>query len=96
MNGEQHVGSIRFVGKLINNPKAGDSIWIGVEWDFDAESGGPGKHQGVVDGIQYFDCQFHNHTELYKLGLSKSCSFLRHGKCVIGGIDFATAIKETF
>ena len=37
MKSEQHVGSIRFVGKLINNPKAGDSIWIGVEWDFDAE-----------------------------------------------------------
>jgi hypothetical protein len=32
----QHVGSIRYVGKLINNPKAGDSIWIGVEWDFEA------------------------------------------------------------
>ena len=37
MKSEQHVGSIRFVGKLINNPKAGDSIWIGVEWDYDAE-----------------------------------------------------------
>ena len=26
-------GSIRYAGKLLNNPKAGDSIWLGVEWD---------------------------------------------------------------
>ena len=87
-NNEQHVGSIRFVGKLINNPKAGDNIWIGVEWDNDAAEGGPGKHQGTVDGVKYFDCQFHDHTEEYKQGLSKVASFVRHGKCTIGGIDF--------
>lgn len=44
MKSNQHVGSIRFVGKLINNPKAGDSVWIGVEWDLEAIHGGPGKH----------------------------------------------------
>ena len=26
-------GSIRFLGKLINNPKAGQDLWLGVEWD---------------------------------------------------------------
>jgi len=59
MKHTQHVGSIRYVGKLINNPKAGDSIWMGIEWDLEASQGGPGKHQGVVDGVKYFDCQFH-------------------------------------
>ena len=33
----QHVGSIRYVGKILNNPKAGDDIWLGVEWDLEAE-----------------------------------------------------------
>jgi dynactin complex subunit len=49
----------------VNNPKAGNNIWIGVEWDNDAAQGGPGKHQGTVDGIKYFDCDFHSHTEQY-------------------------------
>lgn len=26
-------GSIRYFGKLYNNPKAGDDIWLGIEWD---------------------------------------------------------------
>ena len=64
----QHVGSIRYVGKLLNNPKAGDSIWIGVEWDLEAYQGGPGKHQGTVDGIKYFDCEFHCGSQLHLAG----------------------------
>ena len=64
----QHVGSIRYVGKIFNNPKAGDFIWIGVEWDFEAIHGGPGKHQGIVDGVKYFDCEFHNGSDLFKSG----------------------------
>jgi hypothetical protein len=43
------------VGKILNNPKAGDSIWIGVEWDLLASEGGPGKHQGIDNGIKYFE-----------------------------------------
>ena len=28
-----NTGSIRYAGKLLNNPKAGDDIWLGIEWD---------------------------------------------------------------
>ena len=77
---------------MINNPKAGDSIWIGVEWDFEAHQGGPGRHQGVVDGIKYFDCEFHNQSDLYKAGESKSCGFLRYDKVTLGGISIEKAI----
>ena len=55
----QHVGAIRYAGKIFNNPKAGDSIWLGIEWDFDATQGGPGKHYGIVDGYCYFKPIFH-------------------------------------
>ena len=44
------VGSIRFFGKLRNNPKAGDALWLGIEWD-DLKAG---KHGGTVDGEIYF------------------------------------------
>jgi dynactin complex subunit len=27
------VGSIRYLGKLKNNPKAGEDLWVGIEWD---------------------------------------------------------------
>lgn len=49
------IGSIRFLGKLRNNPKAGDALWLGVEWD----QAGAGKHNGTVDGETYFTCEFH-------------------------------------
>jgi dynactin complex subunit len=39
-------GSIRFLGKLINNPRAGEDLWLGIEWDEE----GSGKHNGTVDG----------------------------------------------
>ena len=74
------------MGKILNNPKAGDSIWIGVEWDLESHQGGPGTHQGVVNGIKYFEPLFHKNTPLYLAGESKCCSFVRHGKVTIGGI----------
>jgi dynactin complex subunit len=43
-------GSIRYLGKLTNNPKAGDDLWLGIEWDEE----GQGKHNGTVDGFKYF------------------------------------------
>ena len=49
------IGSIRYFGKLRNNPKAGDSLWLGIEWD----QAGAGKHNGTVDGETYFTCEFH-------------------------------------
>ena len=42
------------MGKILNNPKAGDDIWLGMEWDLDARYGGPGLHNGTVDGLEYF------------------------------------------
>jgi hypothetical protein len=30
---KQKFGSIRYLGKLQNNAKAGDSEWLGIEWD---------------------------------------------------------------
>lgn len=92
----QLVGSVRYVGKIFNNPKAGDDIWIGVEWDLEAHQGGPGKHQGTVDGYKYFECEFHNHSELWKAGNSKSCSFVRFSKVKIGGVAMDQAIKEQY
>ena len=44
------LGSVRFAGKLLNNPKAGEDIWLGIEWD----DLGQGKHNGTVDGHEYF------------------------------------------
>jgi hypothetical protein len=58
----------------LNNPKAGDDIWLGIEWD---EEGQQGKHSGMVDGVQYFRCEFHNGGSG---GNTQCCSFIRHGK----------------
>lgn len=88
------MGSIRYVGKLINNPKAGDEIWIGVEWDLDDEQGGPGRHQGVVSGIKYFEIQMHVHKPGYQDGTLKVCGFLRYSKTQIGGIAMDKAIHD--
>lgn len=60
---KQSYGSIRYAGKLINNPKAGNDIWLGIEWDEE----GNGKHFGEVDGIKYFNCEFHRLSPNYEL-----------------------------
>lgn len=73
---KQSTGSIRYVGKLLNNPKAGNDIWVGIEWDEE----GQGKHQGTVDGVRYFDAEFHWHSPNYESGNTQSCSFIRYGK----------------
>lgn len=78
-------GSIRYLGKLRNNPKAGDSLWLGVEWDKDGE----GKHNGTTDGEFYFKPEFHPDSE-------NSCSFLRYGKVPIGGESFRQAILDKY
>ena len=48
-------GTIRYFGKLVNNPKAGDDLWLGIEWDEE----GTGKNNGTVDNHTYFVPQFH-------------------------------------
>jgi len=59
-----------------------------------SEDGGPGKHQGVVDGIKYFDCEFHVNHPLFAEGKAKVCGFLRHSKTTIGGIACDKAIHD--
>ena len=80
-------GTVRFLGKLIGNPKAGDDLWLGIEWDDEGDII-TGKHNGTVDGVKYFEPVF-----------SKSptcCSFIRHGKIKIGGINFEEAIMMKY
>lgn len=43
---KQKFGTVRYMGKLLNNPKAGEDIWLGIEWD----EAGSGKNSGEVDG----------------------------------------------
>lgn len=86
------VGSIRFFGKLRNNPKAGDALWLGIEWD-DLKAG---KHGGTVDGETYFECEFHVCTPEYASGDTQCCSFIRFGKIDIGGIPFSDAIMQRY
>ena len=80
------------MGKLRNNVKAGDSIWLGIEWD----DMGSGKHNGTVDGETYFNCEFHTTEAEYATGQTKCCSFLRHGKIEIGGISIEDAIMKQY
>lgn len=84
------VGSIKYVGKLLNNPKAGDDIWLGIEWDEE----GQGKHNGTVDGVAYFSPDFHLTSPKYPH--TASCSFIRHGKIQIGGQTFREALIERY
>ena len=86
------MGSIRYFGKLRNNPKAGDALWLGVEWD----ELGAGKHNGIVDGEKYFECEFHVCTPEYATGETQCCSFIRYGKIDIGGITFQKAIMQRY
>lgn len=82
------LGSIRFFGKLRNNPRAGDALWLGIEWDLL----GSGKHNGTVDGETYFACEFHRTAPEYTTGETACCSFIRFGKITIGGITLQEAI----
>ena len=69
-------GSIKYAGKLFNNPKAGDDMWLGIEWDEE----GHGKHHGTVDGVAYLSCDFHKNSPNYLNGQTNCCSFIRYGK----------------
>jgi len=86
----QSHGSIRYVGQLVNNPKAGTDVWLGIEWDDEAV----GKHQGTVDGVTYFTCQFHQNSPNY--GMTHCGSFVRHGKIAIGGQTLREALIEKY
>ena len=84
------LGSIRYLGKIRNNHKAGDDLWLGVEWD----EAGAGKHNGTVDGEFYFKPEFNKNLPTWPD--IQSCSFLRYGKVQIGGITFSEAIMQKY
>lgn len=79
-------GTIRYIGKLVNNPKAGEDLWLGVEWDEE----GTGRNNGTVDGHTYFVPWVNADPN------RPSCSFIRFGKIKIGGIDFMEAIVAKY
>lgn len=85
-------GSIRFLGKLRNNAKAGNDLWLGIEWDEE----GSGRHNGTVDGETYFSCQFHVRSPNFLTGQTQCCSFIRYGKVSIGGISLSEAIEQKY
>ena len=85
-------GSIRYLGKLINNPKAGDDLWLGIEWDEE----GAGKHSGTSDGHKYFECEFHQRSPAFATGETKCCSFVRYGKIPIGGVSLSEAVLKKY
>ena len=79
-------GTVRYFGKLQNNAKAGDDLWLGIEWDEE----GTGKNNGTVDGYTYFVPFVNSAAE------RPSCSFLRYGKIKIGGIEMKDAIIQKY
>lgn len=49
-----------------------------------------------MDGINYFESEFHKDSPNYAIGETKSCSFIRYGKIPIGGLDLREAIIEKY
>ena len=86
------LGTIRFLGKLRNNAKAGDALWLGIEWD----ELGSGKHNGTVDGETYFSSEFHVSDPAFISGEAQNCSFIRYGKIDVGGIPMEEAIMKRY
>ena len=78
-------GTVRYYGRLLNNPKAGQDFWLGIEWD----EAGAGKHDGRVDGVEYF------RPEFQEAG-SGCCSFIRWGKIGVEGISVEEALKQQY
>lgn len=50
------TGTVRFIGELCHEGKPANcagEMWVGLEWDEE----GRGKHNGTVNGHQYFKCK---------------------------------------
>jgi len=45
---EEHLCTVRYVGEVAGTK----GPWLGVEWDEPKR----GKHDGMHDGIRYFNC----------------------------------------
>lgn len=60
-----YFGTVKYIGSVDTYP----SIWLGIDWDDESR----GKHNGTVNGIQYFETRF-----------PKSGSFVRPEKVQFG------------
>ena len=49
----------------------------------------------MVDGVQYFTCEFHRGSPNYPEN-TQCCSFIRHGKIQIGGVNLKEAVIEKY
>lgn len=76
-------GTVRYFGPL-QVEKAGTDNWYGIEWDDLTK----GKHNGTVEGVQYFVPQFHEPSDT-------CCSFIREGKLQFG-ISLKQAIEKKY
>eukprot|EP00357_Protocruzia_adherens_P002993 CAMPEP_0114996870 /NCGR_PEP_ID=MMETSP0216-20121206/14572_1 /TAXON_ID=223996 /ORGANISM="Protocruzia adherens, Strain Boccale" /LENGTH=547 /DNA_ID=CAMNT_0002361165 /DNA_START=60 /DNA_END=1700 /DNA_ORIENTATION=- len=75
-------GTVRYYGPKKNDQgqAEGEQMWVGVEWD----SSERGKHQGTIDGVEYFKC------------LNEGSGSLVKAEKVDFGIDIVTAIREKY
>ena len=72
-----HLGTVLFVGSIPGK----EGTWVGLEWDDISR----GKHEGSVQGTQYFKC----------LRGPNSASFVRSDK-VKPGISLTEAIRQRY
>ena len=50
----------------------------------------------MVDGVQYFTCEFHTNSPAYPAGDTQCCSFIRYGKVQIGGVTLKEAVIDKY
>ncbi|KIJ69172.1 hypothetical protein HYDPIDRAFT_80917 [Hydnomerulius pinastri MD-312] len=72
-----HLGTIKYVGHVMGT----QGLWYGVEWD----DPNRGKHNGVKDGKQYFNCRVPN-----------AGSFIRPSASLGFGQSFLTALNAKY
>ncbi|XP_026480040.1 tubulin-specific chaperone E [Ctenocephalides felis] len=73
---QNYVGTVKYIGQV----EGYDGEWIGMDWD-DAERG---KHNGVVNGKQYFTTRY-----------PKSGSLVRRNKINVG-VEFVDALGRRY
>ncbi|KAI3640966.1 hypothetical protein MIR68_001844 [Amoeboaphelidium protococcarum] len=74
-----YLGTVKYYGKL--HPRQGEQLWFGVEWDDLSR----GKHNGNVDGVQYFQCKQNG-----------AGSFIKASVNLDFGRDFQEAYQEKY
>ncbi|KAL5707187.1 hypothetical protein ACHQM5_025268 [Ranunculus cassubicifolius] len=73
LNDPRRIGTVKYIGSV----QGYSGTWIGIDWD----NNGDGKHNGSINGVQYFVAKS-----------EKSASFVRsHNLCA--GISFLQALE---